>query len=382
MSVPQIDFSPIGDLPNIYRQARLQSELDQAVNAATQGGGGLDLNRLALAYARGGNPNAAAHFAGQAQQQYLHSPEYITKAKTAEAQVAEQFAPKTTNLKLPGGDEVTVQKGTKGYEIPTIQGMPTQTAEAVPPGVDPKEYRKRLADAHVTNQEAAVKDAKAAADFQPIVDQAVAAYERAMKAGAIGPVMGSAPARFNETYNPLARNEMGGMNPLYADPERENARQDYDKAKAALQARITAAQNKGEGAVSNFERQMYAAQFPDLTMMDPAKGLQYLRQIQAQTKQTVGTGSIPALGQAPVVQNVLDRPSIPGGNQIPPTRQNTPAPQAQANPTAWRTKETVTAARANPQGALQEARTAIANGAPREAVIQRLKQVGVDPSGL
>lgn len=63
------------------------------------------------------------------------------------------------------------------------------------------------------------------------------------------------------------------------------------------------------------------------------------------------------------------------------TGHEPPAPvQPQAAMPADRSA--IAAARANPQDALNQARAAIASGKPRDAVIERLKQVGVDPSGL
>lgn len=362
-SPPQIDFSILGDLGQTYQKAKQQAVRDQVLGQLGQGSGPLDYGQAAKALFGAGDVEGGMSLARLGQQQYLTSPEYITKAKTAEAQVAEQFAPKTTNLKLPGGDEVTVQKGTKGYEIPQVQGMPTQTAEPVPPGVDPKEYRKRLADAHVTNQEDAVKSAKAAADFQPIVDQAVAAYERAIGQSAIGPYAGSAPTRMLNKY------VVGG--------EAEKARQDYEIARAALQARITAAQNKGEGAVSNFERQMYAAQFPELTAMEPEKQLEYLKQIQAQTKQTAAAGQIPSLGQAPQVGAVMQRPSVGGPAPQPP--QAAPPRAGNFN---WQTRENVQAARTDQAATIAQAKAAIANGMPPQEAAMRLQKVGINPAAL
>lgn len=191
-------------------------------------------------------------------------------------------------------------------------GPPSVRDPSIPAGADIKTVREKRGAAAVANEEDAVKSAKAAADFQPIVDQAVAAYERAIGQNAIGPYAGSAPMRLFNKYG--------------AGGEAEKARQDYDIAKAALQARITAAQNKGEGQVSNFERQMYAAQFPDLTALDPENQLKYLKQIQEQTRQTVGAGKIPSIGQAPQVGAVLNRPTVSGAS---PAASSPPAaPQA------------------------------------------------------
>ena len=215
---PLIDFSPLGDLGNVYQAAKQKAARDQVLSQLGQGNGPLDFGTASKALLAAGDTEGGLSLAKLAQQQYLTSPEYITQAETARAKVAEQFAPKTTDITMPGGEKVTVQKGPTGYTIPQVQGMPDQTASPVPAGADPKKYREAIASAHVANQEATVKDAKAAADFQPIVDQAVAAYERAHKAGAIGPIAGSGPARANEKYNPLAG--------YFIDPEKEKARAD------------------------------------------------------------------------------------------------------------------------------------------------------------
>lgn len=66
---------------------------------------------------------------------------------------------------------------------------------------------------------------------------------------------------------------------------------------------------------------------------------------------------------------------VPSG--APPRGQARPA-----DPNAWRSKEVVTAARANPQAAIAEAQQAIQRGADPNAVAQRLKQLGIDPSAL
>lgn len=190
---------------------------------------------------------------------------------------------------------------------------PAPADTSIPPGSDVKTVREARGKAAVANEEDAVKSAKAAADFAPAIDQAVAAYERAHAAGATGPVIASPAGRAIGKY--------------VTGSDAEKARQDYDLAIASVKARVTAAQNKGEGQVSNFERQMYGAQFPDLQALDPQSQLQVLRQLQAQTHQTVAAGKIPALGQTPSVTPVLNRPSIPGGlpQQGAPPAQGAPA---------------------------------------------------------
>jgi hypothetical protein len=205
----------------------------------------------------------------------------------------------------------------------------------IPVGADIKTVREARAKAAVANEEDSVKSAKAAADLAPHINEMHDAYDAAIKAGAIGPVMGSSFERANEKYNPLFRTGMIG------NPQAEAARQRYEIAKAAVQARITAAQNKGEGAVSNYERSMYGAQFPELTAMDPETQIKTLRQIRDQNRQTIEAGKIPSIGQAPQVGAVLDRPAVgappampPQGQLAPQTQPASPAGPAIAPPSA------------------------------------------------
>lgn len=142
------DFSPIGDLANIYRQSQQRALGDQALAQFASGGATDPGALLRAAAASGGDPRLMS-LANLAQAQYLHSPEYITKAKTAEAEVAQKFAPKTQLLKRPGGDEVTVVPGSRPgeFQLPQVQGETPPAAGAVaippaPPGADVKEWRK------------------------------------------------------------------------------------------------------------------------------------------------------------------------------------------------------------------------------------------------
>lgn len=131
MPVPQIDFSPLGDLANVYRQARNQSVRDQVLGQLGQGSGPLDYGTAAKSLLAAGDTEGGLSLAKLAQQQYLTSPEYITKAKTAEAQVAEHFGPKTFDVSVPGafGETVkqTVEKGPQGYRGINVQPAPGAT---------------------------------------------------------------------------------------------------------------------------------------------------------------------------------------------------------------------------------------------------------------
>jgi hypothetical protein len=205
---------------------------------------------------------------------------------------------------------------------------PPQPPPGMVPGGDVKTHREGIAKAAVANQEDAVKSAKAAADIQPLLDEMHAAYEDAHKLGATGPVAASTIGRYGAT-GMAALGDATGLGSL--SKPLEAARQRYDIAKAAVQARITAAQNKGEGQVSNYERQLYGAQFPDLTAIDPETQIKNLRQIRDQNRQTLEAGKIPALGQAPQVGAVLNRPSVSGADTGVPA---SPAGSAIAPPSA------------------------------------------------
>jgi hypothetical protein len=178
--------------------------------------------------------------------------------------------------------------------------LPSSSPYQAPPGMLPsqaKEYRqemaKQTAKSQIANQEDAVKSAKAAAEMKPAIDEMVAAYKDLIKGGGIGPVVGSGVGREVQAVT-----RIGAGN--------ETVRQRYDTALAKVKALVTAAQNKGEGQVSNFERQMYGAQFPSLTALDPQTQLPFLLQLQKATEQTVNTGRNSLLG-AP---GPFDRPEI------------------------------------------------------------------------
>lgn len=260
--------------------------------------------------------------------------------------------------------EVELEDGTKvpvvfdprtgAVRKPTQQELATTQNGDLPPEVSPKIVRKERSEALVTNEQAAVNSAKAAGDLKPLIDAAAVAYQRAIKAGAVGQTVGSPAVRAGAKYL------WGG--------EAETARQDYDKAIAAVQARITAAQNKGQGAVSDYERKMYGMQFPDLQAADPKDQIKFLNQLQETTNQTIEAGRSPMLGKQPTVP--LDRPPV----REPPKPPKVDGKQSAA-PVA--TKMQLDAAKRDPQGAIDAAKAGIAAGKDRAAVIRQLQALKV-----
>ncbi len=364
----RVDFTPLSEIGNAVARSNRDKKIEGIAAQSRGPDGKLDLGQFSANLASNGELDAARTLATIAHAnsttdlaqkqfantQYVQSPGYIRSVAETQAQVANQYAPKTTNIKMPDGTEATVEKGPNGYRLIPVQGMdPNQGGAPAPPGVNVQAYRKKLGQVAATNEEDTFKSAKAAAEFKPFIDQAVSAYEGAAGKGGIGPIVG----------NPIARS----VNQYTLGTDAEKARQNYDQALSNVQLRITAAQNKGEGAVSNFERQMYSKQFPDLQALDPQQKLQYLKQIQSITDQAISAGQSSPLATGQIGERALTRESVfPGAKPAKPTFN----------------KELVQAVRANPQGAIAEAQAAIAKGADKTAVINRLRQIGVDTSGL
>jgi hypothetical protein len=204
---------------------------------------------------------------------------------------------KLQEVELPDGTKIPVIFDEQTRQIRALKPEELQSVQRtgdLPPEVSPKIVKKERSEALVANEQSAVASAKAAADLKPLIDQAAISYERAQKAGGIGAIVGSPAGRMGAKY------VWGG--------EAEKARQEYDKAIAAVQARITAAQNRGQGAVSDFERKLYAMQFPDLQAASPEEQIAFLRELQAATDQTIKAGGSSMLGRQPSV--VLDRPPV------------------------------------------------------------------------
>jgi hypothetical protein len=143
LSVPQINFASLGDLPQVYRNARTQANREMVLSRLGQGNGQIDYNSASRALLAAGDvqgglslANLGLHERQMQNSIYQQTPEAIAARTRAELGVQNEFSPKTTNIKTPGGDEFTVEKGPTGYRIPQVQGMPAQTETAgIPPHI-------------------------------------------------------------------------------------------------------------------------------------------------------------------------------------------------------------------------------------------------------
>jgi hypothetical protein len=356
--VPQIDFSPLGDLGNVYQRARQQATRDQVLGQLGQGSGPLDFGAASKALLAAGDTEGGLSLAKLAQQQYLTSPEYITQSETAKAKVAEQFAPKTTDITTPGGEKVTVQKGPTGYTIPQIQGMPPPDPN-LPPGVDPKIYRetrtKQLANIDDKALLEADKNVQAGALVKKSLQRALALNDQAYSGpfaegrGYIGSQFGMHGGEATQELTNVVTNQaLDNLRATFGGNPTEGER------KILLQVQGAASQSPAVRKTI-YENAMQAAEARTAFNQKIADDMRSGKYLLPESQRGPQPGAAPS----------------------------TPGPQTQADPNAWKSRETIAAARANQQQTLAEAQAVIAkNPAARDQVIQRLKAVGIDPSGL
>jgi hypothetical protein len=135
----------------------------------------------------------------------------------------------------------------------------------------------------------AVKDARAAADLQPLLDDVTRSWEALVNFRRFGGVQTGTGM--------LAGSEAARLPQRFLSTSEEQLRQGYERTLAALRARITGTMNQGQGAVSNYERQLYNQIFPEFTTSNPQGELATLRQLQQKNAQTIKIGAETELGK-------------------------------------------------------------------------------------
>jgi hypothetical protein len=331
---PSVDFSTLGSLGDVYRQAQQQAQID-AVRQQIRDNPNMDLGQAARSFIGAGGTQEGATLANlwnQQQQRALQERQVKIAEKAAEEK------PQTQKIVDPvTGMErlVTIQPFGRGatYLNPGEPGSAPGTGSAPvrPPGIpdtaDVPTYRKHMGEEAAKNQQEAVASAKSAASAQPLIDELLASYKDAVKAGAVGPVVGSTPGRYAATGMAVLGNATG----LGSQSEAlEAARQRYDKAKSALQLHANAF--KGQGAVSNYERSLASAQYPDLTALHPEDQIAILENMASEGRRTAEAGKMSPLSQTPAVNELLTRSPITPGTQTPAPPPNQGQPPAQGQP--------------------------------------------------
>lgn len=215
----------------------------------------------------------------------------------------------------------------------------------------PKAEQTKLGQERATIEAEAVKDAKAAADLQPLLDDITRSWEQLTNFRRFGGLQTGTGA--------LAGSEAARLPQRALGTTEEQLRQGYERTLAALRAKITSTMNQGQGAVSNYERQMYNQIFPEFTTANPAGDLATLRQLQARNAQIANIGRETGLGKS--AQGYLaERPAVER-----PQRQYFDA-------------ETAEQYRKSPDVTLNRARQLIRNGADPNEVREALRQI--DPT--
>lgn len=330
---PLIDFSPIGDLYNVYRQTQQKAARERVLGQLGQGSGPLDYSQASRALLAAGDTEGGMSLARLAQQQYVTSPEHAGAIAEATAKVAEKYAPKTTNIKTAAGDELTVEKTSTGYRLPKIEGQPDTPNNPFAFGKQNESQSKDSGYAdRMFRAESVLRD--------PKVEEAATSLKENM--------LGKAP---------------GFISNYLTGPDFQK----FDQAKRDFVNAVLRRESGAAISQSEFDNahKQYFAQPGDT----PERIAEKKRNRQDAIAGVAGGGG-PSY-KPPYAFG-------PNGDLVP----SGAPPRGTVDPNAWKNKDTITAARANKDGALQEARDAISKGAPRDAVVQRLKQVGIDPSGL
>lgn len=275
--------------------------------------------QAALAQLMGVGDLQGAHIYNQ---MYQQSPQAVAAMERAKQGVIKEFTPNTSNIKLPDGSEVTVEKGPpsaanpSGYRLPTITGMQQNTSTPVPPGVDPKAWRIELAK-KIADQEAAnLQSATQLKNYMPHVDRAMAAYEKLGNMNAIGPVAASAPNRM--VAGALHGTMLGDVNNWSTA---EATRQEYEAAKSQLELLQAQISLKGQGAVSDAERRLLAITLPRLDAADPKTGLETLRVIRSVMGKVISDADAGALRRAQSRPQQPQSVGSPNASQAAPTNK-------------------------------------------------------------
>lgn len=354
----QVDFSPLGTLGKDYEEARTKATRSNLLQAAGQGGN-LDLDQLSKALVATGDIEGGMSLAKLKMAQQQADPAYQAQLLRQKFEIENKYQPQIGSTTDQYGNPTSYIRDPTGQPraMGPLPGTPPPDPNAFqpPPGANPVEARKRYSDEFIKAEAQKVKDAQTASDIEPLIIKARDAYKRVIELGGTGPVVASDLMRKNVKYNPLVGNDAKAI---------ESARQDYDTAMNNLQLHTSAF--KGQGAVSDYERRLGAAQFPLLTAIDAPGQLDYLNQLHAKTVQTKSAGAASQLNRG----SVLDRPQV-GAAEVSTPPVVKPATQQQ-----------IDFAKQNRDAVLQQARESLKAGKSRAAVEEKLRSLRLDPKDL
>jgi hypothetical protein len=131
---------------------------------------------------------------------------------------------------------------------------------SIPAGVDEETYKKEKAKGAVKNEAATLASKRSAQEVMPYIDDAIDAYSKLVKGGGLGQVAAWGPNRVLESS--LGTNM-------------ESERQRYERALNNINTMVNVF--KGQGAVSDFERKLMQARFPEMNVINGQAGLDELK---------------------------------------------------------------------------------------------------------
>ncbi len=397
MPVPQIDFSPIGDLYNTYQQAQQQR---QSQDWLQQQGlpGNMNLAQLALSQKNADRTYELQRVAQQEKPTFgvigkdqngndVHG--FINASKQTVAPVNAQggapgMAAPGSNANLTGEDFLKTQEPGRANQIraiadgrmsppggmslksPQIQGLMRDVAQ-YEPGFDLTSWTAR------NKTRADVSSGK--------MGQNISSFNTAI--GHLETLANAAEDLNNSSF-PVYNNIANLVISAKGDP-RVNK---FEVARTAVADELTRAFRGSGGNVHDlvqWEKAINSAGSPAQLKAAVGQAVELLRsRIEAvgdQYSRGMGKTTDPLTLLSPKAATAIRKLSGEPEPEAKPA-QATPQTQAKPDPNAWKNKETITAARSNPQAAIAEAQKAIAGGANPQAVAQRLKQIGIDPSAL
>lgn len=327
---PLIDFSPLGDLYNTYRQGQQQRQTAEWL----QGQGlpqNLSLAQLALA-----NKRDERNFGFQ-QQEALRAQGNTDRSFQLQKEQADAAARgfDYREVERDGVKEfIRTNKATGVSEVVPISGATTAPSNPFQQGkMNESQSKDALYTSRMIGAEKVLRT----------IDAEVATSAMNKLSGVVSDKIGInvRPAEYQKF---------------------DQARRDF--VNATLRRESGAVISEQEFANANQQYFPQPGDTPDL--------LKQKRQNRIEAIRGIGAGAGP--GYKPEM-------TIDASGELVPN----PGAQAKPQASTWKNKETITAARANPQAALAEAKAAIAAGKDPAMIKQRLQQVlgsGADLSGL
>lgn len=149
--VPLMDFSSIGQLPQVYQQAQQQANRERTLAELGQGGGPIDYASAARKV-MATDPELGLSLARLGETQAQHAQAKSDSDRSYGLQVRShdlaerQAQDKPQYMKDDSGNIIEILPYGKGSRVITPAGAPGASSEApVPPGVNGAEFRKKLA---------------------------------------------------------------------------------------------------------------------------------------------------------------------------------------------------------------------------------------------